>query len=154
MPKPLVVINVVGLTYDMLGPSTPNIKRLADEGFARPMGTVLPAVTCSAQSTILTGQLPREHGIVANGWYFRDLAEVFLWRQSNHLVQGETIYQAARRRDPSYTVAKLFWWYNMYAEVDWSITPRPSYPADRSPQEATHTSRSCRRRYRPSRSRR
>ena len=33
------------------------------------MGTVLPAVTCSAQSTILTGTLPREHGIVANGWY-------------------------------------------------------------------------------------
>ena len=63
MPKPLVVINVVGLTYDMLGANTPNIKRLADEGFARPMGTVLPAVTCSAQSTILTGQLPGEHGI-------------------------------------------------------------------------------------------
>jgi predicted AlkP superfamily pyrophosphatase or phosphodiesterase len=130
MPKPLVVINVVGLTHDMLGPNTPNISRLAGEGFARPMGTVLPAVTCTAQSTILTGLLPREHGIVANGWYFRDLAEILFWRQSNHLVQGETIYQAARRRDPAYTVAKLFWWYNMYAEVDWSLTPRPSYPAD------------------------
>jgi predicted AlkP superfamily pyrophosphatase or phosphodiesterase len=130
MPKPLVVIDVVGLTHDMLGPNTPHMSRLAAEGFARPMGTVLPAVTCSAQSTILTGSLPREHGIVANGWYFRDLAEVFFWRQSNRLVNGETIYHAARRRDPAYTVAKLFWWFNMYAEVDWSITPRPSYPAD------------------------
>ena len=130
MTKPLVVINVVGLTHGMLGNDTPNISRLAADGFARPMGTVLPAVTCSAQSTLLTGTLPREHGIVANGWYFRDLAEVLFWRQSNHLVHGERIYDAARKRDAAYTVAKMFWWYNMYADVDYSVTPRPSYPAD------------------------
>ena len=130
MTKPLVVINVVGLTLEHLGPNTPHISRLAQTGFARPMGTVLPAVTCTAQSTLLTGLLPREHGIVANGWYFRDLAEVWLWRQSNRLVQGERIYEAGRRRDPCYTTAKLFWWYNMYAPVEWSLTPRPSYPAD------------------------
>ena len=130
MPKPLVVINVVGLTYDTIGPHTPNIRRLAEEGFARPMGTVLPAVTCSTQATLLTGLPPREHGIVANGWYFRDLAEVLFWRQSNRLVQGERVYEAGRRRDPGYTTAKLFWWYNMYAPVEWSMTPRPSYPAD------------------------
>ena len=46
--------------------------------------TITPAVTCSVQATFTTGLLPREHGIVANGWYFRDLAEVWLWRQSNH----------------------------------------------------------------------
>jgi predicted AlkP superfamily pyrophosphatase or phosphodiesterase len=130
MPKPLVVINVVGLSHEMLGPRTPNISGVARDGFARPLGTVLPAVTCSAQATLLTGLLPREHGIVGNGWYFRDLAEVWLWRQSNHLVQGERLYEAGRRRDPSYTTAKLFWWFNMYAPVEWSLTPRPSYPAD------------------------
>lgn len=130
MSRPLLLLNVVGLTHEMLGPHTPHLSRLAGEGFARPMGTVLPAVTCSAQSTILTGTLPNEHGIVANGWYFRDLAEVSLWRQSNHLVHGERLYDAARWHDPSYTVAKMFWWYNMYANVDWSMTPRPSYPSD------------------------
>lgn len=130
MTKPLVVIDVVGLTAEMIGPNTPNIKRLADGGFACPMGTVLPAVTCSAQSTLLTGLTPADHGIVGNGWYFRDLAEVLFWRQSNKLVHGERIYEAARRRDPQYSVAKMFWWYNMYAPVDWSMTPRPSYPAD------------------------
>ena len=132
MTKPLVVINVVGLSYGMLGPDTPNLSKLAKQGFARPMGTVLPAVTCSAQSTILTGTLPSEHGIVANGWYFRDLAEVFFWKQSNRLVKGERIYDAARKRDANYTVAKMFWWYNMYANVDYSVTPRPGYPADGS----------------------
>src|SRR6185503_14498269 len=101
MPRPLVVIDVVGLTHTMLGADTPCLLRLAQEGFSRPMGTVLPAVTCTAQSTILTGTPPRGHGIVANGWYFRDLAEVWLWRQSNRLVQGERLYEAGRRRDPN-----------------------------------------------------
>lgn len=130
MPRPLVILNVVGLTHEMLGANTPNISRVASDGFARPMGTVLPAVTCSAQATLLTGSLPREHGIVANGWYWRDLAEVLFWRQSNSLVHGERLYDAARRRDPNYTVAKLFWWFNMYADVNWSVTPRPCYAAD------------------------
>ncbi|MCL6501769.1 MAG: alkaline phosphatase family protein [Pirellulales bacterium] len=130
MTKPVVVINVVGLSPAHLGRHTPHISALAQEGFACPLGTVLPAVTCTAQSTLLTGLLPRQHGIVANGWYERELAEVVFWKQSNRLVQGERIYQAARRRDPAYTTAKLFWWFNMYAPVQWSITPRPSYPAD------------------------
>jgi len=130
MTKPLVVINVVGLAPGQVGERTPNLKRLAQQGFMRPLGTVLPAVTCSAQSTLLTGLLPREHGIVGNGWYDRELAETFFWRQSNKLVGGERVYEAAKRRDPSYTTAKLFWWYNMYAPVEWSITPRPSYPSD------------------------
>lgn len=130
MTKPLVVLNVVGLAPDQVGPDTPNIAALAKRGFMRPLVTVLPAVTCSAQSTILTGLMPREHGIVGNGWYFRDLAEVMFWRQSNQLVAGERIYEAGRRRDPNYTTAKLFWWYNMYAPVEWSVTPRPSYPSD------------------------
>lgn len=130
MSRPLVILNVVGLTHEMLGPNTPHISQVATEGFARPMGTVLPAVTCSAQATLLTGSLPREHGIVANGWYWRELAEVLFWRQPNQLVHGERLYDAARKRDPNYTVAKLFWWFNMYADVNWSVTPRPSYPAD------------------------
>ena len=130
MVTPLVVIDVVGLTYGMLGPDTPHLNALAAEGFAQPMGTVLPAVTCTAQATMLTGLAPAEHGIVANGWYFRDLSEVWLWRQSNRLIQGEKVYETAKRRDPRHTTAKMFWWYNMYAHVDWSVTPRPSYPAD------------------------
>ncbi|MBM83584.1 MAG: alkaline phosphatase family protein [Planctomycetaceae bacterium] len=130
MTKPLVVINVVGLTHEMLGSETPNILSVANGGFARPMTTVLPAVTCTAQSTLLTGSMPREHGVVANGWYFRDLSEVLFWRQSNRLVHGSRIYDEGKQRDPNYKTAKMFWWYNMYADVEWSMTPRPSYPAD------------------------
>ncbi len=127
--RPVVVLNVVGLTPRMVA-SAPRIAQVAQQGFCCPLGTVLPAVTCSVQATLLTGRLPREHGIVGNGWYFRDLAEVWFWRQSNRLIQAEKIYETARRRHPGHTTAKLFWWYNMYAPVAWSVTPRPCYPAD------------------------
>lgn len=130
MSRPLVVIDVVGLTHDMIGPRTPCIARLAQQGFARPVRPVLPAVTCTSQATILTGELPNQHGIVANGWYFRDLAEVWLWRQSNRLMRGQRLYEACKQRDPGHTTAKMFWWFNMYAPVDWSMTPRPCYAAN------------------------
>jgi len=74
--------------------------------------------------------MPAEHGIVGNGWYFRDLSEVWLWRQSNRLVKGEKIWEAGKARNPDFTCAKMFWWYNMYSTADWSATPRPMYPAD------------------------
>jgi predicted AlkP superfamily pyrophosphatase or phosphodiesterase len=127
---PTLVILVVGLTPALLGPHTPNLKRLATQGGLRSLQPVLPAVTCTVQSTLATGLQPAGHGCVANGWYFRDLAEVMLWRQSNHLVAGEKIWDAAKRRNPDFTCAKMFWWYNMYASADWSATPRPMYPAD------------------------
>jgi predicted AlkP superfamily pyrophosphatase or phosphodiesterase len=87
-------------------------------------------VTCTAQATYVTGQNPTQHGIVANGWYNRELAEVQFWKQSNHLVTAPKLWDVLRERDPAFTCAKLFWWYNMYARVDYSVTPRPMYPAD------------------------
>lgn len=136
---PTLVLNVVGLTPALLG-GAPNLQALAQQGAMRPLQTVLPAVTTTVQSTMLTGVLPREHGIVANGWYFRDLSEVWLWRQSNRLVGGEKVWEAAKRRDPAFTCAQLFWWYNMYSSADVSITPRPMYTADgrKLPDVYTH----------------
>ena len=127
---PVLVILAVGLSPALVGEHTPNLKRLATRGALRPLRTVTPAVTCTVQSTLATGLMPGGHGAVANGWYFRDLSEVWLWRQSNRLVAGEKIWEAGRKRDPAFTCAKMFWWYNMYSSADWSATPRPMYPAD------------------------
>jgi len=135
---PTVVLNVVGLTRGLLE-HAPHLQALARGGAVRPLATVLPAVTTTVQSTMLTGALPRDHGIVANGWYFRDLSEIWLWRQSNRLVGGEKVWDAARRRDASFTCAKLFWWYNMYASVDIAVTPRPMYLADGRKLPDIHT---------------
>ena len=127
---PLVVIDIAGLTPSLLGAHTPHLNALAHDGFMAPLDDSFPAVTCPAQATMLTGTTAAGHGIVANGWYFRDLAEIYFWRQSNQLAQGEKVWDAARRALPGFTCAQLFWWFNMHAAVDYAVTPRPIYPAD------------------------
>lgn len=128
---PVMVINVVGLTPGLIGPHTPNLSALAAAGGGvRPLRTVTPAVTTTVQSTFLTGTMPSEHGVVGNGWLFRDLMEVWLWRQSNRLVAGEKVWQTAKKRDESFTCANMFWWFAMAADTDFMVTPRPIYKAD------------------------
>jgi predicted AlkP superfamily pyrophosphatase or phosphodiesterase len=124
------VINVVGLTESLLGPHTPRINAFLEKVPKVRIAPAFPAVTCTAQSTYLTGLTPSQHGIVGNGWYDRQLAEVQFWKQSNHLVQGRKVWEELREINPRLTCAKLFWWYNMYSSADWSITPRPLYLAD------------------------
>ncbi|WP_063533165.1 nucleotide pyrophosphatase/phosphodiesterase family protein [Burkholderia sp. MSMB1589WGS] len=122
------VINVVGLTKNLLGPHTPHLSAFGGEIVA--IDATMPALTCSAQTTYLTGKLPAEHGIVGNGWYFRELDQVLLWRQSNRLVQAPRIWHLARERDSSFTCANTFWWYAMATDADVTLTPRPLYRAD------------------------
>ena len=125
-----VVINAVGLTPGLLGSNARRLKAFADGGAVAHVGGVLPAVTTAVQSTYLTGAWPGEHGIVGNGWYFRDECEVKFWRQSNQLVQRAKIWEKAKQIDSSFTCANLFWWYAMYSGADYTVTPRPMYPPD------------------------
>lgn len=125
-----VVLNVVGLTTQLIGEYTPFLERWQQRGKTTLIQPVLPAVTCTAQATYYTGVNPDQHGIVANGWYFREECEVKLWRQSNHLIQAPKIWDKARSLDPEFTCANLFGWYNMYSSVDYAVTPRPLYLAD------------------------
>lgn len=126
-----VVINVVGLTSSLL--ENPNLflhQWQKKEKHLSIIEPVLPALTCSAQTTYLTGKWPSEHGIVGNGWYDRNDAEVKMWKQSNKLIQSPRIWDLAREIDPAFTCANLFWWYNMYSDADFTVTPRPQYWAD------------------------
>lgn len=130
---PLVLINAVGLTRRLL-PYAQRLSKLASSGWTRSLREVIPAVTCTAQASLLTGASPAKHGIVGNGWLFRDTGEVRFWQQSNALIQAEPFYVTGRRlaaeRGQGFRAAKLFWWFNQGAAVDFSVTPKPYYGAD------------------------
>jgi len=128
--KPVLAMIVVGLTPRHLGSLTPHLSAIARQGAMAPLATVTPAVTCSVQASFMTGLTPRDHGIVGNGWLFRDQMEVMLWRQSNRLVEGEKVWETGKRRDGAFSCANMFWWYNMAATHDFGATPRPIYKAD------------------------
>lgn len=121
MANKICLINVVGLTPSLLR----HAPRIAAIGTVSPIRSPLPAVTCTSQATMLTGLPPRDHGIVGNGWYYRDTQEVRFWQQAHSLIQGEPFYKDIE-------TAKLFWWFNQSAPVRWSATPKPHYGSDGS----------------------
>ena len=151
----VVVLNVVGLTPRLLR-HAPTLRRWAESrGGVTPLRPVLPAVTCSVQASMLTGLEPGVraatpgpgggleqagtaagvgafHGVVGNGWYHRNQAEVRFWQRSDRLVRGEKLWDTARRRDASgrFTCANLFWWHNTYSSCDVALQARPIYCAD------------------------
>ena len=131
----IILLNAVGLTPRLL-PLAPRLSALAKSQWMVPLRDVVPAVTCTAQATLLTGQPVNKHGIVANGWLFRETNEVRFWQQSNRLIEAEPLYVTARRRaherGKSFRCAKLFWWFNQGAAVDFSVTPKPHYGIDGS----------------------
>ena len=120
MPR-VCVINVVGLTPKLLQ-YAPN---LAAVGNSVAWKSPLPAVTSTSQATLLTGLAPRDHGIVANGWYYRDTQEIRFWQQANSLIQGKKFYDNVE-------TAKMFWWFNQGSGVRYSCTPKPHYGCDGS----------------------
>jgi predicted AlkP superfamily pyrophosphatase or phosphodiesterase len=120
MPK-LVVLNVVGLTPRLLE----HAPRLEALGPPAPLTPPLPAVTCTCEATMLTGLAPAEHGVVANGWFHRDLNEISFWRHSNRLMGGRKVWE-----DYDGTTAQLLWRFNMAHDAAFSVAERPAYPAD------------------------
>lgn len=130
MMQKTVVIDIVGLSESVITEYTPFLKSYIAQNHLSKIKPVLPAVTTTSQSVYVTGKYPTDHGIVGNGWYDATDAEVKFWKQSNHLVGAEKIWDEAKKRNTAFTCAKMFWWYNMYSSADYSVTPRPQYHQD------------------------
>lgn len=128
--KKTVVIDVVGLSANLIGEHTPFLQQYVKGKNLGRIAPMLPAVTTAVQSTYLTGKKPSDHGIVGNGWYDHTDAEIKFWKQSNKLVLAGKIWEKAKKEDPAFTCSNMFWWYNMYTSADYGVTPRPNYLAD------------------------
>lgn len=128
-----LILNVAGLTPKLL--TSGDMPRLEAFAYLRggpsPWTPSLPAVTASVQADLLCGGRPGSgHGIVGNGWYFRDLAEVKMWPQSARLIQQPTVFERWRAQHPGSPSAQMFWWWNLPSYADLSVTPRPTYWSD------------------------
>lgn len=119
----LLLLNVVGLAPRHFEQPAliPNLARLAQRGWMRPLQPTFPAVTCSMQATLLSGVPPARHGIVANGYYDRDTHEAKFWEQPAALVQAPRLWELL----PGRKTAVLFWQNAMFIHADRVLTPRP-----------------------------
>ncbi len=127
----VAVINVVGLTASLINEeNAPFLRKWSASKSVKSIRPSVPAVTTTAQMNYFTGQYPKIHGVVGNGWKFKEEGEVKLWRQSNQLPLAPKIWDVLKADVPGFTCANTFGWYNMYSTVDYAITPRPQYAAD------------------------
>ena len=88
-----------------------------------PARSVFPAVTCTAQASFRTALPPSDHGMTANGVYFRNLRKPMFWEQAASLVHGPRIWEAARAKGK--TVGMMFWQQSLGENVDLVLSPRP-----------------------------
>ena len=145
-----MVIDVAGLSQE-LAAEIPSLAALAARGVSLGLEPILPAVTCPMQATLTTGEPPSRHGIVSNGLYFFDTAEVRFWEQSAHLVNAPRVWDLQARNvergvrsgkrktttaSPRPKVAMLFWQQSMYGTADVLLTPKPIHgPGDQLIQD-------------------
>ncbi len=68
---PLVLLSIPGLRQRDLS-SMPRLCELTRRGEQATLIPSFPCVTCPVQANMTTGKLPKQHGVVANGFYWRE----------------------------------------------------------------------------------
>ena len=107
MPQYVILVSVPGLRARDLS-SMPNLARLSTGGGYASLLPSFPAVTCPVQANMTTGKRPREHGVVANGFYWRDQRRVEMWTAWNDCILQPQIWDILHDRDRSITSAVWF----------------------------------------------
>jgi len=119
MSKKLLVIDCAAFGWNIQ-----EKYRLSVDGLTfQAMDSTFPGLTCCAQAAFRTASPASEHGMVANGCYFPDLAKSMFWEQSAKLVKGERIWKEARARGKK--VGMMFWQQSLGEEVDLLVSPKP-----------------------------
>ncbi len=127
MPSPVFCFNIVGLSPAYLDRlvGMPGFARLMKKGKKTVMKPIFPGLTLPGQASLSTGTYPDKHGIVSNGFYYRDRFEISFWDQYHSLVQAQPVWEYIKQKDPSLKTALLFWQNTLHAEADVVVTPKP-----------------------------
>jgi len=131
MPKTVVLLSIPGLRAADVG-SMPRLQDVSRRGDSRPLAPSFPAVTCPVQVNLTTGVGPEKHGVVANGYYWRDKGQVEMWTAWNSAIQSPQIWETLTQRDPSITSAVWFPLLSKGAKADFICTPAPIHNPDGS----------------------
>ncbi|MEZ6066440.1 MAG: alkaline phosphatase family protein [Planctomycetaceae bacterium] len=132
MPQHVQLISIPGLRERDLS-SMPRLSGLAaNDGAIRPLVPSFPTVTCPVQANLTTGTGPEQHGVVANGFFYRDKGQVEMWTAWNECIQAPQIWELLHRHDPSISTAVWFPLHSKGAKADFICTPAPIHNPDGS----------------------
>lgn len=127
----VVLLSIPGLRSVDL-PAMPNLRALGESGDVSTLVPSFPCVTCPVQANMTTGTTPSEHGVVANGFYWRDKGEVEMWTAWNECIQRPQIWDRLHEHDAAITSAVWFPLHSKGAGADYICTPAPIHNPDGS----------------------
>ncbi|MBS0208158.1 MAG: alkaline phosphatase family protein [Planctomycetes bacterium] len=131
MPDTVILLSVPGLRAGDLA-AMPNLRALTERGDMASLVPSFPAVTCPVQANMTTGVTPREHGVVANGFYYRDKREVEMWTAWNQCIERPQIWDQLHQHNPAIRSAVWFPLHSKGAGTDYICTPAPIHNPDGS----------------------
>lgn len=116
MKPHVLLLSVPGLRDSDLAhmPALSSLTKAGDQATLTPS---VPAVTCPVQVNMTTGTPPAEHGVIANGFYWREgltpgkgpkYDGVEMWTAWNDVVQRSRIWHRLKELDPTLTSAVWF----------------------------------------------
>ena len=110
----------------------PQLSNLVAGGDQTELVAGFPAVTCSVQANITTGVTPREHGVIGNGFFWREKNEVEMWTSPNDCILAPQLWDIMHRQDPELTSAVWFPMHSKHCGADYVCTPAPIHNPDGS----------------------
>ncbi|HID74689.1 MAG TPA: alkaline phosphatase family protein [Planctomycetaceae bacterium] len=131
MARHVIVLSVAALRERDVA-RMPQLERLTAGGQMAPLVPTFPCVTCPVQANMTTGTLPREHGVVANGFYWRDQARIEMWTSPNDCILRPQIWDRLGQSNSQLTSAVWFALHSKGSSADYVCTPAPIHGPDGS----------------------
>lgn len=130
MAKHLVFLSIPGLRRSDLS-QMPRLAALM-AGDAATLQPSFPCVTWPVQANMLTGRLPAEHGVIANGFYWRERQAVEMWTAWNDKILAPQIWDLLHQHDRRLTSAAWFPMLSKGCGADFVCMPAPVHNPDGS----------------------
>src|SRR3989304_102710 len=131
MPKPLILLSIPGLREKDVA-IMPKLRELMACGEIAELSPSFPCVTCPVQANMTTGSLPNVHGVIANGFYWRDKKQVEMWTSANECIDRPQIWDLLSHHEDHLTAAVWFPLHSKGCEADYVCTPAPIHNPDGS----------------------
>ena len=108
----------------------PRLAALMAGGDKASLAPSFPCVTWPVQTNMLTGRRPAEHGVIANGFYWRSTRRVEMWTASNDVILCPQIWDVLHQRDPRMRSAAWFPMLSKGCGADYVCMPAPVHHPD------------------------
>ncbi|MGI9644364.1 MAG: alkaline phosphatase family protein, partial [Ilumatobacteraceae bacterium] len=127
----MILLSIPGLRARDLD-QMPRLARLTSAGERSELTPSFPCVTCPVQANMTTGAPPSEHGVIANGFYWREKGEVEMWTAWNDCIARPQLWDILHDHDEQLTSAVWFPMHSKGCGADYVCTPAPIHNPDGS----------------------